>query len=63
MIHAENLSKYYNDFCAVDKINFDIQIEYLKTQTAMILVCVAFVLGLFSSAILTIMKDLKYAST
>ena len=25
MIHVENLTKYYNDFCAVDKINFDIK--------------------------------------
>jgi ABC-2 type transport system ATP-binding protein len=25
MIHVENLTKYYNDFCAVDQINFDIQ--------------------------------------
>jgi len=24
MIHAENLTKYYNEFCAVDQINFDI---------------------------------------
>ena len=24
MIHVENLTKYYNDFCAVDHINFDI---------------------------------------
>jgi len=25
MIHVENLTKYYNDFCAVDQINIDIQ--------------------------------------
>ena len=25
MIHVENLTKYYNDFCAVDQINFDIK--------------------------------------
>jgi ABC-2 type transport system ATP-binding protein len=25
MIHVENLSKYYGDFCAVDQISFDIQ--------------------------------------
>jgi ABC-2 type transport system ATP-binding protein len=25
MIHAENLTKYYNDFCAVDHIGFDIR--------------------------------------
>jgi ABC-2 type transport system ATP-binding protein len=25
MIHAENLTKYYNDFCAVDGINFEIE--------------------------------------
>ena len=25
MIHAENLTKYYKDVCAVDQINFDIQ--------------------------------------
>ncbi|MCK5369574.1 MAG: ATP-binding cassette domain-containing protein [Cyclobacteriaceae bacterium] len=25
MIHVENLTKYYNDFCAVDQINLDIQ--------------------------------------
>jgi len=25
MIHAENLTKYYRDVCAVDQINFDIQ--------------------------------------
>ncbi len=25
MIHVENLSKYYGDFCAVDKISFDIE--------------------------------------
>ncbi len=25
MIHVENLTKYYNDFCAVDRINLDIQ--------------------------------------
>jgi len=25
MIHIENLSKYYKDFCAVDQINFDIK--------------------------------------
>ncbi len=25
MIHVENLTKYYNDFCAVDQINLDIE--------------------------------------
>ena len=25
MIHVENLAKYYNDFCAVDQINLEIQ--------------------------------------
>ena len=25
MIHVENLTKYYSDFCAVDQINFDIK--------------------------------------
>ncbi|MGD9215084.1 MAG: ATP-binding cassette domain-containing protein [Desulfobacteraceae bacterium] len=25
MIHVENLTKYYNDFCAVDQINLDVQ--------------------------------------
>ena len=25
MIHVENLTKYYNDLCAVDQINLDIQ--------------------------------------
>ncbi|MEJ2657930.1 MAG: ATP-binding cassette domain-containing protein [Desulfobacterales bacterium] len=25
MIHVENLTKYYNDFCAVDQINFNIK--------------------------------------
>ena len=25
MIHVENLSKYYGDFCAVDQISFDIE--------------------------------------
>ncbi len=25
MIHVENLTKYYNGFCAVDRINFDVQ--------------------------------------
>ena len=25
MIHIENLTKYYKDFCAVDQINFDIK--------------------------------------
>ena len=25
MIHVENLTKYYNDFCAVDRINLDIE--------------------------------------
>ena len=25
MIHIENLSKYYKDFCAVDQINLDIK--------------------------------------
>ena len=25
MIHVENLTKYYRDLCAVDRINFDVQ--------------------------------------
>jgi len=25
MIHVENLTKYYDDFCAVDQINLDIE--------------------------------------
>ena len=25
MIHVENLTRYYDGFCAVDGINFDIQ--------------------------------------
>ena len=25
MIHAESLTKYYNELCAVDNINFDIK--------------------------------------
>ncbi len=25
MIHAKRLTKYYQDFCAVDKISFDIR--------------------------------------
>ena len=25
MIHVENLTKYYKELCAVDRINFDVQ--------------------------------------